>query len=175
MAWSLNKVVLYVVCMYWTHLVPVWPAASLYSAIPLKHHATGMQWCPNPDHYPDSKPASRSLTPLCWALSRAAELQILTSFVWHGRGWNHQTPACQANAKLLHYPAAVGILWNSRSAGEVYDVVYSCDCMLQLEAICNSEYWTRVCVNFHVITGKSAEDLLLIIWGSSNSYLWNAC
>ncbi len=35
---------------------------SLYSASPLKDHATGRQECPNPDHYPDSEPASRSLT-----------------------------------------------------------------------------------------------------------------
>ena len=37
------------VCMYWPRLVLVRPAASLYSASPLKHHATGKQWCPNPD------------------------------------------------------------------------------------------------------------------------------
>ncbi len=45
MAWSLNKVVF--VCgmyvLYWTHLVLIRPAASLYSASPLKHHATGKQ------------------------------------------------------------------------------------------------------------------------------------
>ena len=63
--------------MYWTR---VRPATCLYSASPLKHHATGMQWCPNPDHYPDSEPGSRSLTPACWALSKAAEPHILTSF-----------------------------------------------------------------------------------------------
>ncbi len=34
--------------MYWTRLVLVRPAASLYSASPLKHHATGRQRCPNP-------------------------------------------------------------------------------------------------------------------------------
>ncbi len=60
------------VCMYWTRLVLVRPGASLYSAGPLKHHPTGKQWCPNPDHYSDSEPARRSLTLLCWALSRAA-------------------------------------------------------------------------------------------------------
>ncbi len=96
-----------VVCMYWTRLVLVRPAASLYSASPLKHHPTGKQWCSNPDHYSDSKPARRCLTLLCWVLSRAAEPQILTSFVWHGWGANHQAPACQANAQPLHYPAAV--------------------------------------------------------------------
>ncbi len=101
MVWSLNKVV-FVCGMYVLR-----PAASLYSAIPLNHHATGRQWCPNPDHYPDSEKASRSLTPLCWALSRAAEPQIVTSFVWRGQGSNHQPPACQANAQPLHYPAAV--------------------------------------------------------------------
>ncbi len=47
--------------MYWTRLVLVWPAASLYSASPLKHHPTG----PNPDHYSDSEPARQSLTLLC--------------------------------------------------------------------------------------------------------------
>ncbi len=47
------------------------------------------------------------LTPLCWAVSRAAEPQILISFVWHSRGSNHQPPACQVNAQPLHYPAAV--------------------------------------------------------------------
>ncbi len=31
------------VCMYWTCLVLVRPAASLYSANPLKHHPTGKQ------------------------------------------------------------------------------------------------------------------------------------
>ncbi len=104
-----TRLCLYVlVCMYWTRLVLVQPAASSYSASPLKHHATGRQWCPNPDPYPDSEPASWSLIPLCWALSRAAELQILTSFVWRGWGSNHQPPACQANAiALLHCPAAV--------------------------------------------------------------------
>ncbi len=69
------------VCMYWTRLLLVRPVASLYSASPLKHHPTGKQWCPNPDHYSDSDPARRSLTLLCWALSRVAEPQILTSFV----------------------------------------------------------------------------------------------
>ncbi len=43
---------------YWTRLVLVRPAASLYSASPLKHHPTGKQWCPDPDHYSDSEPAS---------------------------------------------------------------------------------------------------------------------
>ncbi len=98
------------VCMYWTRLVLVRPAASLAS--PLKHHPTGKQWCPNPDHYSDSKLARRSLTLLCWALSRAAEPQILTSFVWRGWGSNHQPPACQANAQPLHYPAAVQLHWS---------------------------------------------------------------
>ncbi len=78
------------VCMYENRLVLVRPAACLYSASPLKHHPTGKQWCPNPDHYPDSGPARRSPTLLCWALSRAAEPQILTSFVWRGQGSNHQ-------------------------------------------------------------------------------------
>ncbi len=31
------------VCMYWTRLVPVRPAACLYTASPLKHHPTGKQ------------------------------------------------------------------------------------------------------------------------------------
>ncbi len=31
------------VCMYWTRLVLVRPAASIYSAIPLKHHPTCKQ------------------------------------------------------------------------------------------------------------------------------------
>ena len=97
-------------CMCWTRLALVRPAASLYSASPLKHHATGKQWCPNPDHYSDSEPARRSLTLLCWALSRAAEPQILTSFVWRGRGSNHQPPACQGNSQPLHYPAAVHLM-----------------------------------------------------------------
>ncbi len=35
------------VCMYWIRIVLVRPAASLYSASPLKHHPTGKQWCPN--------------------------------------------------------------------------------------------------------------------------------
>ncbi len=98
-------------CMYWTRLVLVRPADSLYSASPLNHHPTGKQWCPNPDHYSDSEPARQSLTPLCWALSRAAEPKILTSFVWRGRGSNHQPSACQANAQPLHYPAAVVYNW----------------------------------------------------------------
>ncbi len=33
----------FVVCMYWTRLVLVRPAASLYSASPLKHHPTDKQ------------------------------------------------------------------------------------------------------------------------------------
>ncbi len=48
-----TKSCVYMVYMYWTCLVLVRPVASLYSASPLKHHATCMQWCPNPDHYPD--------------------------------------------------------------------------------------------------------------------------
>ncbi len=48
--------------MYWTSLVLVRPAASLYSASPLKRHPKGKQWCPNPDHYSDSEPARRSLS-----------------------------------------------------------------------------------------------------------------
>ncbi len=88
-----TKSCLLVVCMCWTRLALVRTAVSLYSASPLKHHVTGRQWCPNPDQYPDSKPASRSLTPWCWALSRAAEPQILTSFVWRSQGSNHQPPA----------------------------------------------------------------------------------
>ncbi len=95
------------VCMCCIRLVLVRPAASLDSASPLKHHPMGKQWCPNPDYYSGSEPARRSLTLLCWALSRVAESQILTSFVWRGRGSNHQPPACQANAQPLHYPAAV--------------------------------------------------------------------
>ncbi len=88
-------------CMYWTRLVLVRLAS------PLKHHPTGKQWCPNPDHYSDSEPARRALTLLCWALSKA-EPQILTSFAWRGRGSNHQPPTCQANAQPIQYPAAVG-------------------------------------------------------------------
>ncbi len=83
------------------------PAASIYSAMPVKHHPTGKQWCPNTDHYSDSERARRSLALMRLALSRAAEPQILTSFVWRGRGSNHQPPACQANAQPLHYPDAV--------------------------------------------------------------------
>ncbi len=102
------------VCMYGKRLVLVRPAASLYSARPLKHHSTVKQWCPNPHPYSDSEPARRSLTLLCWALSRAAEPQILASFVWRGRGSNHQPPACQANAQPLHYPAAVSTTGGSK-------------------------------------------------------------
>ncbi len=83
---------LYVVCMYWTRLVLVRPAANIKSASPRKHHATGRQLCPNPDHYPDSEPASRSLTRLCWALSRAAEPQILTFFCLTRPGIDSPTP-----------------------------------------------------------------------------------
>ncbi len=106
-----TRACLLVVCtsMCWTRLALVRPAASLYRASPLKHHATGRQWCPNPDHYPDSELVSGSVTTLCWALSRAAESQILMSFVWRGRGSNHQPPACQANAQPLHYPAAAAL------------------------------------------------------------------
>ena len=53
---SLNKVVHVGVC---TCLVIVQPAASLYSASPLKQHATGRQGWPNPCHNTDPEPASR--------------------------------------------------------------------------------------------------------------------
>ncbi len=45
MASSQNKVVFVDVylCIYWTRLVLVRAAASLYSASQLKHHATGRQ------------------------------------------------------------------------------------------------------------------------------------
>ena len=98
--------------MYWTGLVLIGPAATLYSANPLKYHTMGMKWCPKPDPYSDSELASWSLILRCWVLGRAAESQILMSFffVWRGRGLNHQAFACQANAQPLHYPAAVKVI-----------------------------------------------------------------
>ncbi len=114
------------VCMCWTRLVLVRPAASLYSASPLKHHPTGKEWCHNSDHYSDSEPARRSITLFCWALSRAAEPQILTSFVWRGRGSNHQPPTCQANAQPLHYPAVVWRLRAWQSMQMTVNIVLSC-------------------------------------------------
>ncbi len=67
------------VCMYWIRLVLVRPVASLYSASPLKHHPTGKQWCPNPDHYSDSKPARPSLTRVLSAKqsSRTSNFNVL--------------------------------------------------------------------------------------------------
>ncbi len=56
-----------------------------------------MRWCPNTDHYLGTEPASRSLSPICWALTKAAEPQILTSFVWCGWASNSQPHACEAN------------------------------------------------------------------------------
>ncbi len=109
-----------VVCMCWTCIALVRPAASLYSASPLKHHTTGRQWCLNPGHFPDTEPASRFLTPLRWALSRAAEPQILMFSVWRDRGSNHQPPTFQANAQPLHYLAAVIIIMNRNSAEKYY-------------------------------------------------------
>ncbi len=47
-------------CVYWTCFVVDRPAASFYSPSPWKYHATGRQWCPNPDHYPDSEQARAS-------------------------------------------------------------------------------------------------------------------
>ncbi len=51
-----NKVILVCVDVYYTQRVLVRYTASFYSASPLKHHATGRQWCSNPDHYPNSEP-----------------------------------------------------------------------------------------------------------------------
>ncbi len=133
--------------MYWTRLVLVRPAASLYSASPLKHHPTGKQWCPNPDHYSDSEPARWSLTLLCWAQSRAAELQILTSFVWCDRGSNHQPPACQASAQPLHYPAAV---W-----------LFRCWCAVKL--------W------YHHISFRGSVMLVTISSTKKNLHYWGTC
>ena len=64
---------MYMLYMKRTHLVLVRAAASL-------HHTPVMQCCCNPDHYPDFKPFSQSLTLRC-SVSRAAELQILMSGV----------------------------------------------------------------------------------------------
>ncbi len=94
------------VCMYWTRLVLVRPATSLYSASPLKHHTTGKQWCLNPDHYADSEPARRSLTLLCWALSRAAEPQIL-----FGAAGDRNTNLPHARRTLSHYTTRPGLVF----------------------------------------------------------------
>ncbi len=98
-----------VVWLFCSCLVLVGPGPSLYSASPLKHHVAGMQWCPNPDHYPDSELASWSLTLMCWALSRAAEPLIWTSFFWFDTvvDWTTNLPHARQMLKLLHYPAMV--------------------------------------------------------------------
>ncbi len=65
-------------CMCWTRLVLVRPAASLYSASPLKHHPTGKQWCPNPDrmwsgqniYQIDATGSARKTMPfMCWTIT----------------------------------------------------------------------------------------------------------
>ncbi len=84
-------------CRDWNKVLPssmAWSQVFGFVGVDVYVHAMGRQWCPNPDHYTDSEPAIRSLTRLCWALSRAAEPQILSSFVWRSRGSNHQPPAC---------------------------------------------------------------------------------
>ncbi len=67
--------------MDWTRLVLVRLAASLYSDRPLKHDATSRQWCPNPDHYPNSELASQSLTLMLSAKqsSRASNFNVFCS------------------------------------------------------------------------------------------------
>ncbi len=155
--------------MYWTRLVLVWPAANLYSASPLKHHPTGKQWCPNPDHYSDSEPVKRSLTLLCWALSRAAEPQILTSFVWCGRRSNHQPPACQANAQPPHYPAAVPCNEGATFLGVRYSLswsnVFNFECHADVTNVmltsrrCNVRTDDQLSLSFTVLS-----VFLLFIW-----------
>ncbi len=90
-----------VVCMCLTRLAPVRRAASPYSASPPKRHATGRQLCPNSDHYPDSEPANRSLTPLCWAISRAAE-RIFFSLLFNETG-DRSTNLPHARLTHNHY------------------------------------------------------------------------
>ena len=96
---------LYVVCMYWTRIVqdprPVFVVLAHWNTTPWVSSDVPIQTI----ILILSRPIG-VLTPLCWALSRAAEPQILTAFAWRGRGSNHQPPACQANAQPLHYPAA---------------------------------------------------------------------
>ncbi len=71
----------------------------------LKHHATGRQCCANLDHYADSEPPSRSLTPVCCAVSRAAaETPILTLFVClFDADGDRTTSLLHARRTLNHY------------------------------------------------------------------------
>ncbi len=97
------------VCMYWTRLVLVRPAASLYSTSPMKHHPTGKQWCPNPDHYSDSEPASNSFVLSVKQSSRTSNCNF---FCLTRPGI--EPPSCRMpgeRSTTTLYPAAVMLQW----------------------------------------------------------------
>ncbi len=111
--------------MYWTRLVLVWPAASLYSACPLKHHARDKQWCPNRDHYPDSEPASRSLTLMCWALKQSSRTFCLI------RPWIEPPTSCMPGKRSTTTLPNHIVTYKALASHEVpfLCLAYSCTCM----------------------------------------------
>ena len=81
-----GMIILFLSCASWT-----W--TSLYSASPLKHHVAGMQWCPNPDHYPDSKLASRSLNnSYVLSTKQSSRTSNLNIFFFFGLTWSWIEP-----------------------------------------------------------------------------------
>ncbi len=111
-------------CVYWIRLVLVRHAPRLYSASPMKQHAMAMQWCSNPDHFPDSEPASRSRTLMCLVLSRAAAnlnvfclmqlgIDAASSSSYIRRILNHYTTR-------LHFPSDRRISWHGQERHLTY-------------------------------------------------------
>ncbi len=89
-------------CMYWTRLVLIRPAA------PLKHHPTGRQWYSNLGHYPHFETASRSLT--IKQSSRTSNCHVL--FVTRP-GIEAPTPRMPGKRSTTTLPACGGYTWSN--------------------------------------------------------------
>ncbi len=78
-------------------------ATILYNSSPLKHHATGRHVMSQPRPLSWSEPASLSLTPTYWALSKAAEPQSLMYFLWREETGDRTTNLPHVKQLLNHY------------------------------------------------------------------------
>ncbi len=72
---------------------------SIHNTTP-RHGQAGLF---KPDHYPDSEPAMRSLTLMCWALSRAAEPQALSKRLLFDGAGDRTTNLPHTKRTLNHY------------------------------------------------------------------------
>ncbi len=75
----------------------------------------GLQWCPNPDHYTDSKLASQMRNSIMHiATLRSANPTLLTSLVWCGRGLN---PSLPRPKQTLYHETMLAVPKNKQQLG----------------------------------------------------------